>query len=90
MIDRLSAGEPKTKPFAGLANAFQVSRKAIIVLEGDSPALIKSLRNLALFELCHAENLNAFDVLNAHKVLVTKLAFEPLEQRVTATNAASN
>ena len=90
VVDQLSATEPKTKPFAGLAKAFQVSRRSIIVLDGDAPALIKSLRNLATFELCHAENLNAFDVLNAHKVLVTKSAFEQLEQRMKGTDAARN
>lgn len=90
VVDELRAREPKTKPFAGLAKAFHVSRRSIIVLDGDAPALVKSLRNLAAFELCHAENLNAFDVLNAHKVLVTKSAFEQLEHRMKGTDAASH
>ena len=82
VVDGLAADVPKTKPFAALANTFQVSRKSIIVLNGTAPALVKSLRNLAAFELRNAANLNAFDVLNAHKVLVTKASFERLEQRV--------
>jgi large subunit ribosomal protein L4 len=82
VLEALNASEPKTKPFAGLAKAFQVRRRSIIVLEANAKPLVKSLRNLAAFELRYAQNLNAFDVLNAHKVLVTKAAFERLEQRV--------
>ena len=74
-----------------MAKAFQVSRKSIIVMEDSNQALLKSLRNLAGFELRHAANLNAFDVLNAHKVLVTKAAFERLETRVKeGVDASSN
>ena len=52
----------------------------MIVLDGHPEPLIKSLRNLSRFDLRSATNLNAFDVLNAQKVLVTKAAFERLEQ----------
>ena len=82
VVNALSAAEPKTKPFAGLAKTFKVERKSIIVLEGFQAPLVKSLRNLASFELKRADDLNAFDVLNAQKVLVTKTAFERLEQRM--------
>ena len=88
VIDRLTADAPKTKPFAKLASTFQVNRRSLIVLDGASDALVKSLRNLALFELRRAENLNAFDVLNTHKVLLTKTAFAHLEQRVRAPEEA--
>ena len=84
VIDRLAAEAPKTKPFAKLASTFQVNRRSLIVLDGASEPLVKSLRNLALFELRRAENLNAFDVLNTHKVLLTKTAFAQLEERVRA------
>ena len=84
VLDALSAETPKTKPFAGLAKAFQVDRKAILVLDAASVPLMKSLRNLAAFELREAASLNALDVLNAHKVLVTKAAFDRLESRVKA------
>ena len=82
VLDALLADTPKTKPFAGLARTFQVTRKSVIVLDEPAAPLVKSLRNLAAFELRSAANLNAFDVLNAHKILVTKAAFERLEHRV--------
>lgn len=89
VLDKLSTEKPKTKPFAGLAKTFKAQR-SIIVLDGASDALVKSLRNLSAFELCQAQNLNAFDILNANKVLVTKEAFARLEQRIKETDASRN
>ena len=89
VIDSLSAESPKTKPFAGLRQAFQVERRSVIVLHEPSEALLKSLRNLASFELRQAQNLNAWDVLNTHKVLLTTQALACLEARLKG-DAASN
>jgi len=82
VLTELSASQPKTKPFAALAKTFGVARNSVIVLEEFHTPLVKSLRNLARFSLCRAAELNAFDVLNAHKVLITKAAFERVQQRV--------
>ena len=82
VISQLEASEPKTKPFAGLAETFQVSRKSIIVLDEFQDAIVKSLRNLASFKLHRADDLNALDVLTASKVLLTKRAFQRIEQRL--------
>ena len=93
VVNHLAAERPKTKPFAKLAKTFGVDRRAVIVLEEPNDALVQSLRNLAHFELCHAANLNAFDVLNAQKLLVTQAAFSRLEDRVkepAAAHASSN
>ncbi len=82
VLEQLSADGPKTKPFAGLAKTFQVGGKSVLVLHEPTEALVKSLRNLEAFELRSAANLNALDVLNARKVLVTQDAFSHLETRV--------
>lgn len=82
VIDGLKAAEPKTKPFANLSKTFGIERKSVIVLEAAGEPLIKSLRNLAQMELRRAENLNAFDVINAQKVLMTKAAFDHVEKRL--------
>ena len=84
VVDQLTADAPKTKPFARLAEVFQARRRSVIVLHRPMEALLKSLRNLEAFALCNADNLNAFDVLNARKVLMTKVAFEHLQLRLAA------
>jgi len=83
VVNELRASEPKTKPFAKLAKTFGVQGSSIIVLEALNEPLVKSLRNLAQFQLRRAEELNAFDVLNAHTVLLTKAAFQLLGERLT-------
>ncbi len=90
VVSELAASTPKTKPFAGLAKAFQATKRSVIVLDKPSEPLVKSLRNLAGFELLQADNLNAYDVLNAQKVLLTKEAFTRVETRVKAAHATSN
>lgn len=90
VLDKIACDAPKTKPFAGLAKTFKALRGSIIVMHEPSEAVFKSLRNLDDFELCGAANLNAYDVLNAKKVLVTKEAFSRLEQRLKDSHASSN
>lgn len=88
VLNELTASEPKTKPFAGLAKTFGVARASVIVLEEFRAPLVKSLRNLARFELRRAAELNVFDVLNAQKVLLTKAALTKVEERIRQFNTA--
>ena len=88
VLDELHASEPKTKPFTGLAKTFGVARTSVIVLEEFRAPLVKSLRNLARFKLRRAAELNAFDVLNAQKVLLTKAALTKVEERIRLFNTA--
>lgn len=91
LLDRLAADTPKTKPFASLAKVFGAKRRSLLVLDQPTEPLVKSLRNLAQFELCSALNLNAFDVVNAKKILVTTTAFARLERRIKGEiDAAAN
>jgi large subunit ribosomal protein L4 len=91
VVDGFSADKPKTKPFAGLAKTFQATSRSVIVLDQPNEALLKSLRNLGGFELRQAANLNAYDVLQAHKVLLSRTALERLETRLQeGSNASSN
>ena len=84
VVNRLEAAQPKTKPFAGLAKQFKAARMSVIVLEEFALPIVKSLRNLAAFELHRADDLNAYNVVNAKKVLMTKTAFQKIEQRLRA------
>lgn len=86
LLRELDAAAPKTKPFAHLAKTFGVTHKSMIVLEGFADPVVKSLRNLALFALRRADDLNAFDVLNVQRLLVTKRAFQRVQERVSQLN----
>jgi large subunit ribosomal protein L4 len=82
VLSELQASQPKTKPFAGLAKTFGVERSSLIVLEELQDITVRSLRNLASFTLRRADELNAFDVLNANKILVTRRALERVQNRI--------
>ena len=82
LINQIHATEPKTKPFAKLASIFKAGNGSVIVLDQFTVPVVKSLRNLPAFTLHRADELNAFDVVNARKVLVTKAAFQRLEARL--------
>ncbi len=82
VVNELNAETPKTKPFAGLAKTFQVERNSVIVLEEFASSTVKSLRNLAAFELKRADEVNAFDIVNARKVLMTKAALQKVDARI--------
>jgi len=90
VVRELAAKEPKTKPFAKLAEVFKVARKSVIVLEAFDLPIVKSLRNLAEFELRRSDDLNAFDVLNAEKVLITKAAWQRVEGRLLQARNGAN
>ena len=86
IVNQIQADQPKTKPFAGLAGTFKVAGKSVIVLEEFKEPVVRSLRNLDKFELRRADDLSAFDVLNANKVLITKPAFKKIETRLEKAN----
>lgn len=91
VFDTLEAKTPKTKPFGQIAKIFGVTRASVIVVDGASDALKRSLRNLAHLTLRNAGNLTAFDILNANKLLMTQAALKCLTQRATgSSDAASN
>ncbi len=82
VLDALQADAPKTKPFAGLRKTFSIQRRALLVLASAPVALRRSVRNIRELELRSADSLNAYDVVNAHKVLVTREAFDKLQARL--------
>jgi len=91
VLEALEAKMPKTKPFGRLAKVFGVTKTSVIVLGSHSDAVTRSLRNLASFKVRHSDNLTAFDILNANKVLMTKEALTHLTQRVSGkSDAAGN
>ncbi len=90
VLDSMNAETPKTKTFAGLAQAFSVEKKSVIILDQANDSLVLSLRNLKYFSLKDSQNVNAMDVVNAQKVIITKEAFKKLEERVKGADATSN
>ncbi|MDH4353070.1 MAG: 50S ribosomal protein L4 [Actinomycetota bacterium] len=86
-------GAPSTKSAAALLAGLSTRRHVLVVLDRDSEAAWKSLRNLTTVHVLAVDQLNTYDVLVADDVIFTQTALEqfvagPVRgQAVTAVEA---
>ena len=83
VIDDIKLNSPKTKEFLGVLSTLEVDGTALIVSQGADKNLTLASRNVMHVELTSGENLNTYQLLRSDKVLITKGAFEAIEQRLT-------
>ena len=80
VVDQLLADEIKTKAAAALLARLGVSGKAVLVDTAVDEKLSRSIRNIPGVELVQSARLTARDVMNANRVVATKLALERLQE----------
>lgn len=79
VLDSLEVEEPKTKEVAGLLKSLGLENDSCLLAIADhDTAVWKSSRNIANLQVSTAANLNAFDLLNQKRLLVTKTAMDRL------------
>jgi len=84
VIDALSMSAPKTKLFAGMLKAFELSdRRALVVLPKKDDKVLLSARNIQGARVVSAAEVNTYDIMNAHRVLIASEAIAPLEATLT-------
>jgi large subunit ribosomal protein L4 len=76
VIDSLKMTEPKTKAFADFLDALKVDRSALVAVGIENAAVRKSARNLESVQLCQANQINAFDLLNNRYLVIAKSDLE--------------
>ena len=81
MVEDLEAKEIKTKAMAKQLEKWRIT-KGVLVVDKGSEKLWKSVRNIANVSLITADNLNAFSVIAAEKVVMTVDALKKLEARL--------
>ncbi|MCA9276739.1 MAG: 50S ribosomal protein L4 [Phycisphaerales bacterium] len=75
VIDGLSFDSPRTKDFVQFLDALKVDRSALVALSGDaekSKNARLSARNVDGVQLCRADQLNAFEMLNNRYLVIDK------------------
>ena len=70
------------KGIAGMLRAAGLTHRRLLVVAHALEGLDRSLRTLPRLRSCLAKDLNALDVLNAQRVLITREAMAQLEQRL--------
>lgn len=90
VIDELSFAAPKTKDMAEILKALKLDGNKLLVTTAAYDAnVFKSARNIERVEVAPAAELNAYLVLAAGRLLVTREALDRIQQRVTSANGGS-
>ena len=80
VVDGLKMDEPKTKTFKAFLDKVGADKKAVVVTAEADSSVVLSARNIPGKVTTYAANLNAYDLVNADKLVVDKAALEKIEE----------
>ncbi len=80
VVDTLTAADVKTKTAVEMLKRLGVAGKAVLIDVALDEKLAKSVRNIADVEFVVSARVNARDVMNASKVIATRVALEKLQE----------
>ncbi len=80
IIEGLDFDKPSTKRMAGLLKTLRIDRTCLISPEGYRRELWLSARNLPRISMAPVTELNAYEVLRCHRLLLTRGAMDRLMQ----------
>jgi len=75
VIDDLGIDAPKTKDFVSVLGNLKIDRSCLVALENENENVYKSARNVPKVNVTTVGQLNAGEICNHRKMLVTKEAF---------------
>ncbi|EKE00145.1 MAG: hypothetical protein ACD_22C00084G0003 [uncultured bacterium] len=81
VLDKLELKTPKTKTICEMLKKLDLGYKTLIVLGSVNENVMKSIRNIENVSFVNADSLNAYEVMNARKVLFLKDAVKSLEKK---------
>ena len=87
VIDELSVEQPRTREVAAALKALGIERSCLIAIEGHDGALWKSARNLPGVTMKPITDVNAYDLLRCHRLLITRAALDKLVALMRKTPA---
>ncbi|MBE5769658.1 MAG: 50S ribosomal protein L4 [Clostridiales bacterium] len=80
VVDEITLTEGKTKLMAKVLKNLNAERKALVVLPERDENVVRATANLAEAATTYVNTLNVYDILNAHKVILTKAAVQSIEE----------
>ena len=81
IVDELSFDAPKTKDFADIMGKLNIDRSCLVAIGEYNENLYKSARNVPKVAVMPIGDLNAGDICNRQKMLITKDAFLSLIEK---------
>ena len=80
IVSSFDLKDHKTKAFRSTLTKLELTRKVLIVENGDNRNLELSARNLEGVVLLHSREVNVYHLLDAHKVLLSRAAAERMSE----------
>ncbi len=80
VLDSMDVSEYKTKVVAGMLKAVGAGKKALIVLDENNSFAVKSAANIPGTKTAQTNTINAYDIINADTLILTKAAVAKLEE----------
>ncbi len=81
-VQDLSIKSNKTKDFAKALSGLKLEGKILALWDGKDGNVVRVSRNLPRFRLIRSADVNAYDVMAAKKILITKTALQDLLKRI--------
>ena len=78
VVDELNFDAPKTKDFVSILSNLKIDRSCLVTTKERDNNVYKSARNITKVAVIKVADLNAGDICNRQKMLITKEAFETL------------
>ena len=78
VVDELNFEAPKTKDFVAILSNLKIDRSCLVTTKEQDNNVYKSARNISKVAVIKVADLNAGDICNRQKMLITKEAFETL------------
>lgn len=90
LVDQLSVEKPSTKQFLEILNNLGLNTGTVlVVIHAKDSNLVLSSRNVRFAKVITSESLNTYETLKWDRILMTKEAFEKVENRVQAKGQES-
>ena len=80
VVDALNFDAPTTKEFAGVMDKLKVAEKVLVVVTDDDKNAALSARNLANATVVTPAGVNILNVVDSHKIVITKSALSQVEE----------
>ena len=80
VLDTFALDGFSTKAAAACMNAIGAEKKTLVVLADNNAFAVKSLRNIAGVKTAQSNTINAYDIINADKLVVVKEAVSKIEE----------
>jgi len=80
IIDNLSLEENKTGKMVEILKNLQAFKKPLIIIEKEDNGIVQAARNIKGAQVLPVSKINAYDLLNHEKIIITKKALERIEE----------